>query len=97
VSGPAWIITRDHLDGGNASGAHGPRGITEDQLARLHDGDGAPLRLYDADGVLCFEGRLLGDPATRNGFAPLDEFGRGWAGCTAIRYRNPATGHWDEL
>lgn len=77
MSSSAWIITRDHLDGGNANGVYGPRDITSGQFTRLHAGDGMPFRLYDADGVLCFDGRLLGDPATIDRFAPLDDFGRG--------------------
>lgn len=40
------------------------------------------FRLSDADGDVCYEG-LSNDGSS---FAPLDDFGRGYAGAVAIEY-----------
>ena len=52
------------------------------------------FRLHDDDGELYYEG-LADDPNSEDAFGPLDDFGKGSAGCTDIYYlRN---GKWESL
>jgi hypothetical protein len=97
----AWLITRDVLhDNGeiedNEAGVAGPAGMSPDQLRALEAGKGTPFRMYDDDGELLYEGRLLtmqhGDEGNYD-LSPLDDFGMPNAGCTRIDvYRN---GKWE--
>jgi len=41
--------------------------------------------LLDGDSEACYEG-LSGDCESTSAFDPLDDFGRGYAGCTEIQY-----------
>jgi hypothetical protein len=98
----AWTITRDHLaedDGSLASetGTTGPRDAPAGMLAQLAAGQGARFRMYDDDGELYYDGRLIGDPESEDGFGPLDDFGTPNAGATEIRYYRPERGEWETL
>ncbi len=78
----SWVITEDHIDGGEAVGVcHGKA----DVIQILLDG-GSPnefkFRMRDGDGVLYYEG-LSSLP---DSFAPLDDFGTPAAGATRIEY-----------
>jgi hypothetical protein len=97
----AWIITRDYLaeeDGGlmPEKGTTGPRDAPDAMLAQLAAGEGTPFRLYDDDGELYYDGRLIGDSESEDAFGPLDDFGRPNAGATEIRYLRPGKG-WETL
>lgn len=50
----------------------------------------------DPEYGVVYEG-LLYDPSGAWEFAPLDDFGRGYYGCTDIQYRNDTTGEWESL
>lgn len=96
----AWVITEDKLatpdEDSNAVGMAGPRNAPDDLLERVKAGEGYVFRLYDDDGIFYYQGRLLttGDPADEiHCFAPLDDFGAGWAGCVAVRW--PGHPNWD--
>jgi hypothetical protein len=99
----AWIITRDVLaeqnEGrfGNDTGTYGPAGITEVAYNKLQRGDGHMFLMYDDDDELYYEGLLLGDPTSFQGFSPLDDFGTPNAGCTRIDYYNAETKEWETL
>lgn len=94
-----WIIDTDHLadDGGNGdAGITGPHDASDELLTRLGAGEGHTFDLYDHDGNHYYTGRLLtdGDMAEeRHCFAPLNDFGTGWAGCTDVRW--PGHPEWD--
>ena len=94
----AWLITRDRLaeqDGGkfgDAAGVSGPSNATDEQLDQLRAGKGKKFRMYDDDGEHYYDGLVLGD---FDGFEPLDDYGRGNAGCTDIRYH--VGGKWQSL
>lgn len=98
----AWIIDTDCNPDGppgtnlNAKGVTGPRGADADSLAALAAGRGHRFRMTDGDGETCYRGRLLGDPDSQDGFAPLDDFGMPNAGCTDIEYLD-ADGEWQLL
>ena len=100
----AWIIDKDHIKNEsepegtncNAKGVCGPRGATEAEIESLKNGAGTKFRLFDDDNNLYYEGRLLGDPESEDGFGPLDDFGMPNAGCTYIEYKN-ANGKWEML
>ena len=90
-----WIITNDLLaDAGphptnlNAVGMIGPGNIDPEDEPRLRAGAGLLFRMLDDDGIVYYEGRLVGQTAT--GFEPLDDFGTPNAGCTSIE-------HWTEV
>ncbi|HEY9550589.1 MAG TPA: hypothetical protein VIR45_13920 [Kiloniellaceae bacterium] len=99
-----WIIDKDHIADGeaepgtllNAVGLVGPRDIAHEIETRLKAGEGEPFRLYDDDGELYYEGRIIGDHTGWDGFTPLDDFGRPNAGCSDIHYRHPQ-GAWEAL
>lgn len=76
-----WTITHDHI-GTDAVGTIGPRGAVLDAETIKKACKG--FRMYDADGVLYYEGFICGDFC---GFEPLDDFGTPNAGATDIRMR----------
>jgi hypothetical protein len=86
----AWMITIDHLEGDSTDvGMHGPHNAPDDLIARLTTGEGHRFELYDDDGELYYSGLIIttGDMAEQaHCFAPLDDFGTGWAGATEVRY-----------
>src|SRR3546814_2208380 len=72
---------KDHIADGeaepgtllNAVGLVGPRDIAHEIETRLKAGEGEPFRLYDDDGELYYEGRIIGDHTGWDGFTPLDD------------------------
>lgn len=63
-------------------------------MKELKAGEGQRFRMYDDDGELYYDGRIVGD---YDGFEPLDDFGMPNVGCTNIRYLNANTGAWETL
>jgi len=85
-----WLITADRLaenDRESAVGAEGPS-----SAPAMFGDDWTPrqFRMYDDDGVLCYDGILFAeDPDSEEAcFGPLDDFGAPNAGCTRIDYFN---------
>ena len=78
-----WTITKDLTDGcgePSAEGVVGPSGAKLSASEIMSHPKAKDFRMYDDDGVLYYEGTLLGN----NEFAPLDDFGGPNAGCTRI-------------
>lgn len=106
----AWLITRDLLfeQFGDRSevGVMGPHNATPEQIARLNGGEGREFLIYDDDGELYYEGRIVGVPDDDSiytgslndsaDFGPLWDFGTPNAGATEIHYKNEA-GEWQQL
>ena len=80
-----WVITKDYLDNDMV----GTTSIDFPLHLRMED---MPItfRLYDGDRNLYYEGRM-----TEFDFAPLDDFGEGYAGCVSLKYLE--NGRWVEL
>jgi hypothetical protein len=95
VSNYAWIITKDHLDEGNGdAGISGPSDASDEMLASLEAGKGHTFYLYDDDGERYYTGRLVADEMDEEAcYAPLGDFGAGWAGCTEVRWHGHS--EWD--
>lgn len=96
------MITRDllHEQGisdYNDAGTTGPAGITDLAVMKMERGEGHPFLMYDGDNELYYEGLLLGDKDSHQGFTPLDNFGTPNAGCTYIKYYNETTKEWEVL
>ena len=92
MSNYAWVITKDYLaetPEEDDSGITGPSDASDEMLEEVKSGKGHIFRLYDDDGILYYKGRLLtyGDMTDGICFAPLDDFGAGWAGCTEVRWQ----------
>jgi hypothetical protein len=84
-----WVITKDLIDDGKKVGTSSVN-YDEAKTARLvHH-----FRLLDDDGEIYFEG-LSDDCESQRAFAPLDDFGEGYAGCTEIHYFDGHT--WNQL
>lgn len=79
-----WRITEDLIDEGKAVGVYS-RDYT-DSKALPHR-----FRMVDGDGLIYYEG--FSDD--NNSFDPLDDFGKGNAGCTEIHYMSGGT--WYQL
>lgn len=75
-----WIITRDFLEDGRVAGV-----CSADYVKAEASTLSARFQLLDADGELYFEG-IADDDTSQRAFDPLDNFGRGYAGCVEIRY-----------
>ena len=75
-----WRITEDLIDVGKKAGTSSCN-FDEAQAALLKH----RFRLLDDDGEIYYEG-LSDDSDSQGAFAPLDDFGRGYAGCTEIQY-----------
>lgn len=60
----------------------------------LKAGKGEKFKMYDDDGELYYEGRIVGEDYHQ--LEPLDDFGMGNAGCTDIRYKNEK-GIWESI
>jgi hypothetical protein len=83
-----WTITKDLTDGKKL----GTRSCDFDEAKTVllrHR-----FRLLDDDGEVYYEG-LSDDCNSQQAFAPLDDFGRGYAGCTEVQYFQ--SGRWDPL
>jgi len=84
-----WTITRDFIEKPGAVGTCS---------ADFEDAKTSSLkhrfRLLDGDGELYYEGRS-DDCDSQQAFAPLDDFGVGFAGCTEIRYLEH--GRWESV
>jgi hypothetical protein len=98
-----WIITRDVMfDNGeterNEANTMGPSGLSPSQAQALEAGKGVPFRMYEDDGELLYEGRLLtmqhGDEGEYD-MQPLDDFGMPNAGCTRIDVKR--NGKWETV
>lgn len=103
----AWVVDKDHLAdegeepgtlAGNAATITGPGGAPAGLLAKLAAGEGRRFRLYDDDGELYYDGRIISieGAGSEDDFGPLDDFGMGNAGCTSIQYKNDQ-GKWETL
>lgn len=93
----AWIIDRDHID--SDVGRRGPRNSPPTLEAALNSGKGKPFRMYDDDGELYYEGRLIvskGEQDPEVEFRPLSDFGMPNAGATEIHYQDDA-GNWKRI
>lgn len=81
-----WIITKDLIENGASVGIRStsyPEGLEPESLPVM-------FQIYDCDGTLYYEGKM-----SEHEFDPLDDFGTGFAGCTAIKYLE--NGRWVEL
>lgn len=93
-----FVITKDHIAESESESCVSwrPTNFNGERHTRPTDTDDVELfKLYDGDGILYFEGKLLDDPDL-DGFEPLDSFGIDF-GCTEIRYRDKKTGEWKTL
>lgn len=97
----AWIIDKDHLYPKGKEGVYsgpgiaGPRNAPTELVAKLEAGEFRQrFRMYDDDGELYYEGRIVGE---YDGFEPLDDYGTPNAGCTEIRYWNTDSKEWERL
>lgn len=94
-----WVIDKDHLFDPNAhsdrddKGTMGPRDISPEHQEMLKKGEGKKFKMYDDDGELYYEGRIVGEC---NELEPLDDFGMPNAGCTDIQYKNKE-GKWESV
>ena len=94
----AWTITKDHTaepedqpgSNCNAVGIVGPSRTTLTAKQIAEHPDAKPFRMLDDDGILYYEGFLIGDEC-----APLDDFGEPNAGCTRIQVLE--NGAWVEV
>lgn len=75
-----WIITKDFEDSGKSVGVH-----SRDYDESMKDKLTHCFRLLDADNEVYYEG-LSDDCDSGKAFAPLDDFGGGFAGCVEIKY-----------
>jgi hypothetical protein len=93
-----WIITRDVIDDGQATGTHGPKDSSLTPEALDASERTRLFRLLDADGEVYAEGLILVPAGEEGGlldFSPLDDFGEPNWGCTSIEYRED--GQWVRL
>lgn len=74
-----WIIDKDLIGASTANMGDSRQVCSSD----YKEGTPLPYRfsLFDADGECYFQGRTDDDSS----FAPLDDFGMGYAGCTTIK------------
>ena len=75
-----WLITKDRSADGKCAGVCS-RDYEEEKGARLTH----RFRLLDGDRAVYFEG-VSDDSESEAAFAPLDDFGEGYAGCASIEY-----------
>ena len=105
TSAYSWIITGDRvnsIDDGTRVGTIGPAGSScespEDFAFAPEGWTIRRFRMFDADGILYYEGRLLITDEEDNGellFRPMDDFGEPDAGCVTIKYEED--GRWVTL
>ena len=75
-----WAITNDLVDDGQQVGTASCN-FDETKAALLKH----RFRLLDDNGEVYYEG-LSDNCDSQRAFAPLDDFGKGYAGCTEIHY-----------
>ncbi len=75
-----WTITNDLVDGGKKAGASSCTFDATQAVWLKHR-----FRLLDDDGNIYYEG-ISDNHDSQKAFSPLDDFGRGYAGCTQIEY-----------
>ena len=84
-----WTITNDLVDDGKKVGTSSCNFDEAKATLLSHR-----FRLLDDDGEVYYEG-LSDDCDSEGAFAPLDDFGQSYAGCTEIHYSD---GHiWKRL
>ena len=84
-----WTITNDLVDDGkNVGTASCNYDEAKAALLKHH------FRLLDDEGEIYYEGKS-DDCDSQRAFAPLDDFGQGYAGCTEIQYFQ--AGFWRSL
>ena len=84
-----WLITKDLLDDSDSVGVSS-RDYEDEKRAQLTN----RFRLLDGDREVYFEG-ISDDGESEDAFAPLDDFGEGYAGCAFIEYFE--RGVWTQL
>lgn len=84
-----WTITNDLVDDGKKVGTASVNYDEAKATLLKHR-----FRLLDDDGEIYYEG-LSDDCDSQRAFAPLDDFGKGHAGCTEIQYLE--NGAWRRL
>jgi hypothetical protein len=84
-----WTITKDLIENGKKVGTSNCAFDNAKATLAIHR-----FRLLDDDGEIYYEG-LSDDCETQCAFAPLDDFGRGYSGCTEIHYFT--NGVWQQL
>jgi Ca2+-binding EF-hand superfamily protein len=84
-----WTITNDLIDAGEKVGMSSCN-FNEAEIAKIKH----RFRLLDGDGEIYYEG-LSDNCESQRAFAPLDDFARGYAGCTEIHYL--VNGAWRQL
>ena len=96
-----WRIIRDCIGDGEAVGVIGPRDISSVLRQLLQDGCGQKFRLYDDDGILYYEGRMMMEDSrirpsdSECALAPLDDYGAPDSGCTEIHWL--VNGEWVQV
>lgn len=75
-----WTITNDLVDDGKKVGTSSSNYDKAKAAVLKHR-----FRLLDDDGEVYYEGKS-DDCDSQRAFAPLDDFGQGYAGCTEIQY-----------
>ena len=84
-----WTITNDLVDDGKKVGTASVNYDEANAALLKHR-----FRLLDDDGEIYYEG-LSDDSDSQRAFAPLDDFGKGYAGCAEIHYFTD--GAWRQL
>jgi hypothetical protein len=84
-----WKITDDLIENGKKVGTSSCDFIEAKNIKLKHR-----FRLLDVDGEVYYEG-LSDDCDSQRAFAPLDDFGCGYAGCSEIHYLT--NGAWSPL
>jgi hypothetical protein len=109
----AWVVDKEWKENDNATHwrqgkwvpieggeVTGPSGATDEEIAKARKG--TPFRMdYDGDGP-ALKGRMWTSDAedaslSEASFQPLEDYGEGGYGCTAILYYNKTTKAWEEL
>lgn len=87
----AWKITNNEH---GREPMFGPRNLPKRLVDQLNAGQGEKFRIYDDDGNLYCQGRIIGE---YDGFEPLDDYARPSLGATEIHYREGPNQVWQQL
>jgi len=90
-TGFGWNITYDHLDKKKVD-IMGPKSISDETVKKLKNGEGTAFKIYDGDGELYYEGRMIENGGEEQ-LAPLDDYGTPNAGATALK-KQDKNGEW---